>query len=142
MSRIRVGLGLAALAAAACQETAAPTAPAETAVAPAAAVAPCPCWDEAALATAFPAIHAFVSVDGSAALTRFDVENAQQIQALVRLAVEGPGSCELASFGTGGLVEVLQAAEGLTPAQCEACAGLLQAPATANGFVFQPEAAE
>jgi hypothetical protein len=132
-------VALAALAAIACQKSAGPvtpTAPEEPG--PEASVTTCPCWDAATIGIAFPAVHFFQDADGTAALTRFDLANAQQIQALVRLTTDGQGSCELASFGTGGLVEALASASELTPDQCEACSALLEGPAATFGFGVQP----
>ena len=138
MKSPRSWTALAVFAVFACQKPEGPVAPVAEVAGPAATVAVCPCWDEATLATAFPAVHAFVEAPDASALTRFDLENAQQIQALVRLAADGSGACELASFGTGGLVEALSSAAGLSPAQCEACAALLEVPATAHGFLAPP----
>jgi hypothetical protein len=138
----RSWMALAVFAAFACQKPEGPVAPVEEVAGPTMAVAACPCWDEATLATAFPAVHAFVEGSDASALTRFDLENAQQIQALVRFALEGSGECELASFGTGGLVEALSSAAGLSPAQCEACAAFLEVPAAAHGFLARPAEGE
>jgi hypothetical protein len=142
MKNPRSWTALAVFTAFACQKPEGPVAPVAEVAGPAAAVAVCPCWDEATLATAFPAVHAFVEASDASALTRFDLENAQQIQALVRLATDGSGDCELASFGTGGLVEALSSAAGLSPAQCEACATLLDGPAAAHGFLADPAEGE
>jgi hypothetical protein len=141
-------VALAALAAIACQNAVGPvtpTGPEESGPVesgPVASVATCPCWDAATIGTVFPAVHYFQDVGGTAALTRFDLVNAQQIQALVRLAADGQGSCELASFGTAGLVEALATATALSPGQCEACAALLEGPAATFGFAAQPSGGE
>jgi hypothetical protein len=137
MRRIRAFVVPAALAAFACQETPGPVAADQEIAGPAAAVT-CPCWDPATLGIAFPTAHLFREVDGTAALTRFDHTNAQQLQALVQLAPDGRGSCELASFGAAGLVEALSGAAGLDPGQCAACAALLERSAAALGMTALP----
>jgi hypothetical protein len=119
----------------ACQESRGPMAPAEAPLAgPVAEVAACPCWDGGMLGVAFPTVHFFLEAGGTAALTRFDHADAQQLQALVQFAPDGAGSCELASYGTAGLVETLASARDLSPAQCAACAALLEGSAAAFGF--------
>ena len=132
---------VAAIAAAACQQSNGPLAPdpvEETVAKPAASATTCPCWDEARLATAFPAVHFYRAADDVASLSRFDHANSQQIQALVSLASGGEGSCELASFGTSGRIEALAAAERLTALQCEACGALLAGLAGRAGPVAKP----
>jgi hypothetical protein len=133
---------LAAFAASACQDSEGPVAAdpvAEgTAPGPVATAAACPCWDEAQLATAFPAAHFYRDADGVASLNRFDHDNAQQIQALVSIASAGAGSCELASFGTSGQIEALASAEALTATQCAACGSLLAGLAVSAGLVTEP----
>ena len=130
------------LAAIACQDSTNPLAPAAvdeaTGPGPTAAATPCPCWDEALMATAFPAVHFYLDDAGLASLTTFDHDATQQIQALVRFAADGSGSCELATFGTAGRVEALAATSDLSPAQCEACAAVLEARAGAAGFAIRP----
>ena len=94
-------VALAALAAIACQNAVGPvtpTAPEESGPVesgPVASVATCPCWDAATIGSAFPAVHYFRDVDGTAALTRFDLVNAQQIQGTetlaARMTLELPG---------------------------------------------------
>lgn len=135
MTKLHALFLIASLAPLACQESVGPTGPAGPVAGPVAAIATCPCWEGGTLATAFPAAHFYLDQGGTAALTRFDHANGQQIQALVTLSAEGGGSCQLASFGAGGIVEALAGAEGLSPEQCAVCAGLLRAPAATFGLV-------
>jgi hypothetical protein len=119
---------LAVLVEMACQDSPSPVAidpVREASSGPVAATTACPCWDEAQLATAFPAAHLYRDVDGVASLNRFDHQNAQQIQALLSITSDGVGNCELASFGSSGRIEALAVAEDLTASQCETCSSLL-----------------
>ncbi len=121
----------------ACQRSEGPAGPEAVARGPASELAACPCWDGGMVAVAFPAAHFYLDQGDMAALTRFDNANAQQIQALVRLAVgaAASGSCELATYGAGGIVESLMSADGLTGEQCATCAALLRGPAVTFGLV-------
>ena len=131
-----------ALAALACHDSANPLTPAApdeaTVAGPSAAATACPCWDEGLVGSAFPAVHFFLAGPELATLTTFDHAATQQIQALVRFAADGTGSCELATFGAAGRVEALAAAEALSSAQCESCAAVLEARAGAAGFAIRP----
>lgn len=131
----KLGSLLALFAALACQETQGPAGPELPAPGPAAAVATCPCWEGGTLATAFPAAHFYLDQGGTSALTRFDHPSGHQIQALVTASAEGAGSCQLATFGAGGIVEALAGVDGLSPEQCAACTALLRAPAVTFGLV-------
>jgi hypothetical protein len=129
---------VAALALAACQESRGPVTPdpanESVATEPLAATAACPCWDAGRLVTAFPAVHYFLEAAHAASLTRFAHADAQQIQAIVRYETSSRGTCELATFGTEGLVETIASANDLSEAACDACAALLGARASASGF--------
>jgi hypothetical protein len=136
---MKVGISrvLAVLVAMACQDSPSPVAldpVREASSGPVAATTTCPCWDEAQLTTAFPAVHLYRDVDGMASLNRFDHENAQQIQALLSITPDGVGSCELASFGSSGRIEALASGESLTASQCETCSAILATFAERSGL--------